>query len=374
MNNIDRLVNKLNRRIEETYSLEIQQGAFQEGINIWKGKRILSVDQWLKVIASLENNKVVFDLSKGFDYFPDSTTEIIFEFGVEGSVEYYKEIPKEEFDKWFNDYLDLLAFKKNTKLGSMMCKNCLLSPHKDCSGLLIGVHKIVTKSLQKKPEGNTTILNDHNQRSKNLNENGPIYPCNVLNYFSCPYEYKDNNKKFEHGFDSDTEYLFELEQITRFVDISLLKASALTQSNETLYEIDIESNTMKEIQTLNNGKQVVVMKWSPIEKGKKRILEKSVIPVRNKDDVLEILKDKDKLDKILRQGLSREDYGRCNERILNCFYLMRNNLDMNFNYRYDINESKQKFSCYHCKNFANICCKKKNTTWSCIKHWQTVPN
>lgn len=190
MNNIDRLVNKLNRRIEEKYPFEIRQGESQEGIDIWKGERILPVDQWLKVIASLENDKVVFDLSKGFDYFPDSASEVIFQYKVEGSEEYYKEIPKETFDDWFNDYLDLLAFKKNTELGSMICKNCLLSPHKDRSGLLIGVHKMVAKTLQKELEGSITIPNDHKQSSKHLNENVPIYPCNVLNYFSCPYECK----------------------------------------------------------------------------------------------------------------------------------------------------------------------------------------
>lgn len=109
---------------------------------------------------------------------------------------------------------------------------------------------MVAKTLQKELEANITIPNDPNQSSKHSNANVSIYPCNVLNYFSCPYKCKDNNKKFEHEFDSDTDYLFELEQIAHLVDISLLKASTLSQSNETIYEIDIESNTMKEIQTL----------------------------------------------------------------------------------------------------------------------------
>lgn len=134
----DRLIKNLNKRLDEKYPLEILSADKQEGINTWKGKRILPVDQWIKKTAILENDKVIFDLSKGFDYFPDSTKEVIFQHGVEGSEEYYKEIPKEEFDKWFIDYLDLLTFKKNTELGSMICKNCLLSPHKDRSGLLIG--------------------------------------------------------------------------------------------------------------------------------------------------------------------------------------------------------------------------------------------
>lgn len=149
----ERIINRLNKRLEEKYPLEIiPADNQQEGINTWKGKRIIPVDQWAKITAILEKDKVIFDLRKGFDYFPDSTCEVIFQLGVEGSEEYYKEIPKKEFEKWFNDYLDLLSFKKNTELGKMICKNCLLSPHKDRSGLLIGVHKLVTKILHKELE------------------------------------------------------------------------------------------------------------------------------------------------------------------------------------------------------------------------------
>lgn len=366
----DKTVNRLNKRLEEKYPLEILSTDKQEGIDTWKGKRILPVDLWLKKIASLENDKVVFDLRKGVNYFPDSTSEVIFQYKIEGSEEYYKEIPKETFDNWFNGYLDLLTFKKNPEFGNMICKNCLLDPTKDRSGLLIGVHKMVAKTLQKELEANTIILNDCDQPSKYLNENGPIYPCNVLNYFSCPYECKDNNKKFEHEFNSDIEYLFELDQITHLVDTSLLKASTLSQSNETIYEIDIENNTMKEIQTLYNGKQIVAMQYDSIEKGKDRILEKSVAPVRNKEDVLEILKDKDNLNKILKQGLSREEYEKWHTKILNYFEQNRNSIIMDLNFKYDVYENKQKHFCHSCDDFANIKEVNQNNVWLCFKHWK----
>lgn len=372
----DRLVNKLNQRIEERYPLEIkqQEASQEEGISIWKGKRILPVDQWLKMIASLENDKVVFDLSKGFDCFPDSTTEVVFQYNVEGSEEYYKEIPKETFDNWFNDYLGLLSFKKNTEFGSMMCKNCLLSPNKDRSGLLIGVHKIVAKTLQIELEANTATYNDHNQLSKypGKNENGPIYPCSVLDYFSCPYGCKGKvkDKKFEHNFDSDIEYLFELEQITHLVDISLLKASSMTTSNNSIYEIDIESNTIKEIRTLYNGKRCVIMRWSTKEEGTKRILDKSILAVKNKEDILDILSDKEKLDKIIEQGLSNEDYKVWRVRILNFFdSINAADLKMDFSYKHVVYENTQKHTCSECGEFANIIYENAERIWLCKKHF-----
>lgn len=371
----EKIINRLNKRLEAEYSLEILPvDKCQEGINTWKGKKILTVDEWVKKTAVLESDKVIFDLCKGFDSFPESITEVIFQYGVEGSKEYYKEIPKETFDNWFDDYLDLLTFKKTPELGSMICKSCLLSPYKDRSGFLIGVHKLVAKTLQEELKGSITIPNDHKQSSKYLNENVPIYPCNVLNYFSCPYECKGDNKKFEHEFDSNIEYLFELEQMTHLVDVSLLNASTLSSSNETIYEINIENNTMKEISTMYNGKQIVGMQHDSIEKGKERILEKSVIPVRNKEDVLEILRDKDKLNKILKKGLTKEEYEKWHNKTLKYFEQIKNNINMDFKFKYDVYENKQKHFCQSCGDIANIRNMNEKDVWLCFEHWKHFLN
>lgn len=364
----DRLVNKLNRRIEERYPLEIQQEASEEeGISIWKGKRILPVDQWLKMIASLENDKVVFDLSKGFDYFPDSTTDVVFQYNVKGSEEYYKEIPKETFDNWFDDYLDLLTFKRNPELGRTICRNCLLDPTKDKSGLRIGIHKMVAKVLQKELGSNSTLPGDHKQTSKYLSQNVLMYPCNVLNYFSCPYQRINGGVQFDNQSRLDIEFLFELEQITHLVDKSLLHASTMTKSNESVYEIDVERNTVNELQTLYNRKQFTMMQYSPIEKGLNKIEKQSVIPVRNKEDILEILQDGDKLDKILKQGLSNEDYQKWSNNILSFFEKIREKLKFDFRFKYDVYKNLEKHRCKHCDQTGNIHI-IKHEDWYCIKH------
>lgn len=154
------------------------------------------------------------------------------------------------------------------------------------------------------------------------------------------------------------------------VDTSLLKASTLSKSNEIIYEIDIERNIMKEIQALYNGKQIVTMQYDSIGKGKDRILEKSVVPVRNKEDVFQILKDADKLDRILKQGLSSEEYDKWHTKILNYFEQIRDYINTDFNFKYDVYENKQKHFCYSCGDFANIKDMNQNNVWLCFKHWK----
>jgi hypothetical protein len=242
----------------------------------------------------------------------------------------------------------------------MICRNCLLEPTKDKSGLRIGIHKVVAQVLQKELQIDSDDSNEQNEKIS-------VYPCNVLDYFSCPYENKDKDKKFEHDFNSDTEYLFELEKITHLVDTSLLRASTMTKSNESIYEIDIESNTIKEIQTLYNGKQYVMMQHHPIEAGLHRIEEQSIIPVRNKEDILEILQDEDKLDKILKQGLSKEDYQKWSNNILNHFGKIGAKLKFDYRFKYDVYENLAKHRCKRCNQSGNIHL-VKGDEWYCKKH------
>jgi hypothetical protein len=321
--------------------------------------------------AYLENDKVVFDLSKGFSTFPDSTTEVIFQYGVEGSEEYYKKILREEFDKWFNDYLDFLMFKKNSVLGNMICNNCLLSPHKDRSGLLIGVHKMAAKLLQEELKINKAPdvkAEEEHTSLKKISKDLVVYPCNVLNYFSCPYECKDSNKRFEHEFDSDIIYLFELNQITRMVDLALLKASSMTQSNETIYEVDVIKDTVREIQIGSSGMQYCVAKWNPIEKGLARILKPSVVPIRNKEQIIEVLQDRSKLDLILKQSFTDEEYKESKDMILTYFEKNGKNLEMGGFYKHTVYENKDKRMCRECGQNARVHLTNSDV-WVCSAHY-----
>jgi len=368
---IDRLVDRINKKLEDKYPLEVSQGYRKGGIRTWKGRRILPIDQWLNMTARLENDKVVFDLSKGFSAFPDATSEVVFQYGTEGSEIYYEEIPKEQFDKWFNDYLDFLTFMKNTELGGMICNNCLLSPHKDRSGLLIGVHKMAAKLLNKEMKANEVLdinLEDREPYFEKINDDSVLYPCNVLNYFSCPYGCNGQSKRFEHELDSDVQYLFELNLVTRLVDLALLKASTMTQSNETIYEIDVRKNTIREVQTLHNGRQYCKVERSPIKKWLNKILKPSMVTVRNEEHVLEILKDNSKLDLVLRQFSTDEDYYEVRDRILSFFERSRENLKMHGYYKYTVYENKHKGTCLECGSNANVHYTNQDS-WYCSSHY-----
>lgn len=93
------------------------------------------------------------------------------------------------------------------------------------------------------------------------------------------------------------------------------------------------------------------------------------MPVRSKEDILEILKDKYKLAKILEQGISTKDLADWKDKIIVYFDSIKQLLEMNFRYKYDVYESKEKHNCTKCGEFANIsyyCDHKKN--WFCKKH------
>lgn len=147
----------------------------------------------------------------------------------------------------------------------------------------------------------------------------------------------------------------------------MLQASTLSHSNEIIYEADIDNNTMKEIQTLYNGKQIIAMQYDSIEKGLHKIEEQSIIPVRNKEDVLEILKDEDKLNSILKQGLSNEEYQKWSNNILDYFRKIGAKLKFDYLFKYDIYKNLAKHRCKHCNQTGNIHV-IKGDEWYCKKH------
>lgn len=110
-----------------------------------------------------------------------------------------------------------------------------------------------------------------------------------------------------------------------------------------------------------------MMQYHPIEKGLNKIEEQSVVPVRNKEDVLKILQDENKLDKILKQGLSNEEYEKWKDNILNYFKKIKEKLKFDFLLKYDVYENLAKHRCKHCNQTGNIHV-IKGDEWYCIKH------
>lgn len=113
-----------------------------------------------------------------------------------------------DIEKWNSDYLELMEYTKNPNYGKVKCFHCLLSPAGD-DPIFIGINKLVSKRLIDRKQD-------------------PVqYPCEVVNRFQCPYE-MTNVKRDDHlgnaNSNFDVEDLFRLERMAFVVEIALAKA------------------------------------------------------------------------------------------------------------------------------------------------------
>jgi catechol 2,3-dioxygenase-like lactoylglutathione lyase family enzyme len=142
--------------------------------------------------------------------------------------------------KWYSDYLELMEHKRNPNYGRAQCFNCLLSPDRD-DPIFVGINRLVAKGLK--------------QNENNDNDNPIPYPCHVANRFECPYDY-------EKGKRSDTKFgvddLYDLASMAFAVEISLAVARK----------------------------------------------DSSTVQIKNKQDLYQVLTNREMFDMILQQGLN----------------------------------------------------------------------
>jgi hypothetical protein len=81
-------------------------------VDYWKGKRIISLDRWLKI-------KQDYTLGTALQYFPDDFfLSIAFPFNMD-SIRDSK--LKEDANKWYSDFKDLMEYKRNPTYGNTKC-------------------------------------------------------------------------------------------------------------------------------------------------------------------------------------------------------------------------------------------------------------
>lgn len=177
-------------------------------------------------------------------------------------------------------------------------EDCLLNPNNEDS--YFGLYKFIANALP------ITEYEDLNNNANKL----PTYPypCQVVNFYSSPYEH-DQNKR--DGKQVTRENLFELNQIAEIIGRTFSKALN-TKGNRIIYKIDFQVGKVQEIdiflcgdpyaQNLPGGK--------PIEHTLKEISEKieklSDIPMKNLEDIFAILTDEVKLDTVLQIALDKK--------------------------------------------------------------------
>ncbi len=214
---------------------------------------------------------------------------------------------------------------------------------------------------------------DEDLKSSNYNnsdtDNGKaetLFPCIVVNRFACPYEKdKRKDKKF------DVDDLFALERIASVVESAFFTAYSMSKSNEIVYEADFKKDVVKEIRTLYGGGPWAWDIEYPLEEKLAEVKRLSIIPIRNVNDVHEILTDGEKLGKILEQGLD-EQYIKYKEEFVKFLESIKQNVKIE-----DLRvaepvwkSSRPASECVVCKQFANIQCVNCYDVWLCVDHWK----
>jgi hypothetical protein len=192
-----------------------------------------------KPIIPLEEWIKFRDKPYALHYFPDDFDQVLTYIQEDELEQNYAR--KDDVNKWNSDFVELMEYTKNPNYGKVICFHCLLSPTGD-DPIFIGINRLVSKRLA------------------NGKHDPPQYPCEVVNRFQCPYERtsvkSDDDVSESLNSNFDVEDLFKLKEMAFAVEISLAKARK----------------------------------------------DDSKIRIRNKEELLRALTDKEILAKILEQG------------------------------------------------------------------------
>jgi hypothetical protein len=351
--NLDRSVSNLSQRLDRLYPDSSSNS--NDGINYWKGRKIIPLDKWLKITkANTISSREDYNVKEGLRYFPDDYFEWMFPLGG------IPEDLKEEANKWYLDYIELMEYRRNSHYGRIKCFRCLLSPSREEAALFIGINKVIARAID---------------REENTDNNISIYPCKILNRFECPYE-KKNCKKENQKEDSpsDVDILFNLSEVAFQVELAFAQAYSMSKSNETIYEADFEACKVKEIHANYHGDPYSFSTEYPLEeKLSKEVKRLSKVPIRNVRDVYNTLTDRDTFDKLLQQGLD-EEYQRYRDEIVNLFMSLKEKDKIKIEdltiYEPIFTSNIQKSKCSICQEFANIHCMNCSNVWLCADHWK----
>jgi hypothetical protein len=248
-------------------------GSKNDGINYWKGKKIVTMAEWKKKIG--RNDKPFQEgiedqrIKEALQYFPDDYEESLFAFVVPQEL-------KEAGDKWYNLYLELMQFRNNLKFSRSLCFDCLLCPDKEKGGKLVGISRLIAKAIEVDSEEEKE---DDNSNTTTTTTTSSLYPCPVLNRFKCPYDRKEMKEKPKY----QQQHLVRKEEVKE------------EEEDSNSYDIDIDY-----LFSLSGYSFRVE---SAFIKAKK---EGSAVPIKNVEDIYNALTDRETLDKLLQQELDEE--------------------------------------------------------------------
>jgi hypothetical protein len=353
---LDKSVSNISQRLDKLYPDSSSNSS--DGINYWKGRNIIPLDKWLKLTkANTISRRENYNVKEGLQYFPDDYFEWMFPLGIPEDL-------KEQANKWYSDYIELMEYRKNPRIGRTKCFRCLLSPSREESAIFLGINKVIARAIEQ----------------ENNNIFSTIYPCPILNRYACPFDKKqsnDNNNKIKEGEEKadsnvlDIDDLFILSEIAFQVELALGKAQAMTKSNVTIYEADFEAGKVKEIYANYHGDSYSFSTEYPLEEKLSKVYRLSKVPIRNVQDVYNALTDRDTFDKLLQEGLE-EEYLQHKEELIEFFMSIKDKVRIEDLIVYEsIWTLREKGKCLICNEFSNIhCVNCKDNRWLCIDHWR----
>ena len=116
--NLDKTIKELTNRLDvvHPYSAStINNENRNDGINYWKGKKIISTKDWNELYEKsstyTDTYKTTLTSRKPLQYFPDDYNGSISSLGI------IDEKLKEEIQKWNTDYYELLRIQKESYIG-----------------------------------------------------------------------------------------------------------------------------------------------------------------------------------------------------------------------------------------------------------------
>jgi hypothetical protein len=212
-----------------------------------------------------------YTLETALQYFPDDFLSYLFPFNIDSICD-----PKlkEDAEMWYSDFKDLMEYRRNPTYGNTKCFNCLLSPDIEEAAIFLGINKVIARALER----------EHNN---NISSPTTIYPCSVINIFECPYKSKNTKLNF------DVDDLFKLSEIAFQLELALGKAESMTESNDTIYETNFETDKVKEIRIDYYGNPYTSSIDYPLEEKLAEVKKMSVVPIRHAQDVYHALTDRE---------------------------------------------------------------------------------
>ncbi|HSF50451.1 MAG TPA: hypothetical protein VLA74_06800, partial [Nitrososphaeraceae archaeon] len=296
--NIDKTIKELTNRLDivhpySSYSSINNCQNSNDGINYWKGKKIIATKIWndlyRKSSTYTNNYKTILTSRKPLQYFPDDYNGPI-------SISNIGEDEKltDEIQNWNTDYYELLEYRKNPTLGRIKCSNCLLSGSND-DPIFIGIEKVFAR----------IVSNQCNNTVNNQSHVIITYHCNVMNIFSCPFESKEvsyNKKEIEESkYPYKREDLFALHKISFAIEQAISTFFVISKDNEIIYEVDFVNDRVQEIHTNYNGEPESWEWQENVNKQLSKVKPISNIVIRDENDIYNILTNREKLECLLHE-------------------------------------------------------------------------